>query len=50
MSAANNFATALVGLRPPDAAAKLLKPRVQHNPAEIHLFSAGRCPKKRRQL
>ena len=27
-----------------------LKPRNQHNPAGIHLISAGRCPNKRRQL
>jgi hypothetical protein len=50
MIAASDFAAALVGLRPPDAAAKSLKPRVQHNPAGIHLISAGRCPNKRRQL
>jgi hypothetical protein len=29
---------------------KIAKPRVQCNPAGIHLPSAGRCPNKRNQL
>ncbi|MBR1069723.1 hypothetical protein [Bradyrhizobium liaoningense] len=45
MTVADGFVVALVGLRPPDA-----KPRVQHNPAGIHLNPAGRCPNNRGQL
>ncbi|MDI2078482.1 hypothetical protein, partial [Bradyrhizobium sp. Mp27] len=29
---------------------KTVKPRVQHNPAGIHLNPAGRCPNNRGQL
>ena len=49
MIAASDFAAALVGLRPPTRG-KIAQPRVQHNPAGIHLISAGRCPNKRRQV
>lgn len=49
MTAASDFATALVGLRPPDTAAKSLKPRVQRNPAGSHLICTERYPNNRRQ-
>ena len=29
---------------------KIAKPRIQHNPAGIHLKSAGRCPNNRCQF
>ncbi|MGY3698651.1 hypothetical protein ACVIGA_008793 [Bradyrhizobium sp. USDA 3240] len=50
MIVANDFAAALVGLAPSRRHSKIVKPRVQHNPAGIHLIFAGRCPNNRDQL
>ncbi|MCP3477990.1 hypothetical protein NLM33_48915 (plasmid) [Bradyrhizobium sp. CCGUVB1N3] len=50
MIVANDFAAALVGLTPSRRHSKIVKPRLQHNPAGIHLIFAGRCPNNRGQL
>ncbi|MHC2582833.1 hypothetical protein ACVI1J_004990 [Bradyrhizobium diazoefficiens] len=52
MTVADGFVVALVGLRPTPSRRndKTVKPRVQHNPAGIHLNPAGRCPNNRGQL
>ncbi|MGX1316982.1 putative transposase [Bradyrhizobium sp. USDA 377] len=50
MTVADDFVVALVGLRPSRRNDKIVKPRVQHNPAGIHLNPAGRCPNNRGQL
>jgi len=50
VTVADDFAAALVGLRPPDAAAKSQEAPHSHNPAGIHLNPAGHCLNNRGHL